>query len=187
MNSVPSNTRSHDKTDFAQRFPEAGEVKQGSQLTAEQARQFSEIMSAKVFQLSQKEELTSTEKTFVDRMMDLTARTITYTAEQQGLQVVDGVAAKQTAAAVWHLTGESGFSLADLPTVLNGVAGGRVDGLRQGTAYRTSVEDIAGYGMQLFGQMAEAHGGIEVDGYLDGTFMNMVNLYESVDNPELNQ
>lgn len=168
-------------TSFSANHPEAGELKQGTQLTGEQAGQFAGIISSKVFQLSRKPELSAIEKTFVDRTMDLTARTIVYTADRQGLGIVDGVPARQTAAAVAKLTGTQTFPLESLPRVIEGVAGGRVEGVRDNPVHRVLAEDVAGYGMQLFGQMAESAGGVAVDEYLSSTFKSMIDGYEAVE------
>lgn len=172
------------RASFSQSFPEVGEIKQGSRLTGEQARQFAELISGRVFQLSRKPELNDTEKTFLDRTMDLTARTIVYTTQHQGLRVIDDVPARQAAAAVAKLTGNTTFPLASLGQEIEGVAGGRVEGVRDNLTHRVLVEDTAGYGMQLFGQMAESAGGVTVDNYLEGTFRNMVDLYERVEPQE---
>jgi hypothetical protein len=169
-----------ERESFLQRFPEAGEVVAGTHFTAEQARQFANIIGNKVFSLSRKEVLSETEIAFVDRTMDITARTIIYATEQKGMHLVSSREAHATRNAVAELRGLVELPFNRLVTEMSGITGGKI-GMRATDAPRHLVEDVAGYGVQLFGQMVEDVGGVTLDGYLEGNLQEIVNQFETAE------
>jgi hypothetical protein len=168
-----------EKSTFSQRFPEAGEVSLGSHLTGEQAKQFARIIGNKVFSLSRKAELSEVEKTFVDRTMDITARTIIYAINQRGMHLVQTREAHATRNAVAKLRGITELPLSRLVDEMDGITGGSVS-IRSTAAPQHLVEDAAGYGIQLFGQMVEDVDGVTLDTYLEGNLREIMNHFETV-------
>jgi len=165
---------------FVHRFPEAGTFHEGALLTGENAQQFATIIGNKVRSLSRKAVLSEVEKTFIDRTMDLSVRSIIYAAERQGLPVVQGRAARATATSVAKLRELTELPLDRLVDEMGGITGNRF-GLRDNSAPRVLVEDTAIYGIQLFGQMTKAAGGVQLDRYLEGNLQEIANQYDAVD------
>lgn len=175
------NTAREYQAAFQQDYPEVSALTDGTYLSAEQARQFSAIIGGKITELSRKPELSRVEQTFIDRTMDLGARSAVYLADRYRATIpVDSPATERVRTAVNHLR-EGQEPIRDVYDALGSVTGSAYS-MRTDPHLRTPIEDTARGAMQLFGEMANASDGrLMLDGYLEGNLQNIVAHFEQVE------
>jgi hypothetical protein len=182
MPSVETYTRQ-----FSAKYPEAGEFSRGAVINAEQAKKLGDIFSVKVTELSRKADLTDTEKTFLDNVVDVGTRNLVV---RPGTQLpTDGSNARELIKAAAHMYRESSqawplqhevSSSQDMHEVMNGLTGNAVD-LRRYPHLRTPVEDYAMHIMPFFGEVVSQNGGMELDDYVSGNLKYLLSQYEMVE------
>lgn len=167
---------------FQGKYPEAGQIERGTHITGEQARQFGDIVSAKVAALSRRESLTPSQQTFIDTTMNLAARTIVY-LDRKGVRIQDTQTAEIVArdnAALLGLPERVGF--AGLSAQFEEIAANPDMSMRHNPTLRSRVEDVAMNSMSLMGEMIAKNGGADIDDYLAGNLQAIIGQYENVDN-----
>lgn len=166
----------HPYQTFTEKYPEAGELRNGAFVSGEQLRQFGDIIGGKVIELSRKQDLTDGEKTFIDRTMDLSVRSVIYANERLGIPIPESENTVTVVEGIADLQG-SAPSPRDIVYGLHTLTGSAYS-LRTTPDARVPIEEIARGAVQLFGEMGELAGGIHMDAYLEGNLQNIAGHME---------
>lgn len=165
---------------FNQKHPEAGDINAGVRVSSEQLQQFSEIIGAKVEQLSQKPQLTTTEAAFIDRTMDLGTRSVIYVHERLGIAIPESESTITVAAGIGQLQGAAPAPQ-DIVAGLHSITGSSYS-VRTAPESRDPIGEIGRGSVQMLAEMADSTDGVVVDNYLEGNLQNIIAHYEQVSN-----
>lgn len=164
---------------FTEKYPAAGDIRTGVRASGEQLGEFADIIGSRIAELSRKPELTKTEATFIDRTMDLAVRSVIYTHERFGIPIPESENTVATAQGIAGLQG-SAPAPQDIVYGLHSITGSMYS-LRDKSAYRTPIENIAYGSLHMLGEMADTADGLQVDQYLEGNLQNIVAHFEQTE------
>jgi hypothetical protein len=178
---------------FAENHPSVGEVKQGTTLTSEKVREFTNIFSSKIVGLSRKRELTKAEGSLISTVCNLNARNIAVSLNS----VADAVkndeeylySASKVAGAISKIAEvrdremidvqDFGVDVRRTEEVLSEITGTALH--VHHPAYRVNVEDAAIYGLEMFAKIAEHQDALKVNPYFESNFKTMIAHFEMVE------
>jgi len=165
---------------FQQEYPEVGALNDGTYLGPEEAHQFASIISGKIVELSRKPELSEVEQSFIDRTMDLGARSALYMSDRyRASYPYDSEATKLVVDSANRL--HPAEPTQGISEALNSVTGSAFS-MRTDPSLRMPIEDAARGTMHMFSEMANASNGrIMLDNYLEGNLQNIVAHFELVE------
>ncbi len=171
-------TQEETLANFTSQYPEAGEIRQGTRLSAESALAFGGIMASKILALSRETVITPDQATFIDTTLNLSARTLGWMYEH-GAVASDTPTARQVCRYLGILQ-KKPLEPSDLPMALPYVADGSSPeySMRETPYARANVEDAAMNIMHLFGETVAAAGGVSVDEYMAGNLRAMIGYEE---------